>query len=229
MPNVNLFTEAKFKAFDGDGAPLSGGKVYTYEAGTSTPLATYSDSAGTSANTNPVVLDSRGEADIWYQVGKAYKIVLKDSSDTQVWEVDDLGDFDGKVISADQIRAIDGDGLKLFDDGGNGIFIEDGGDIRLHRDINTTDSEQTLNLALDNSGGTVTNYARIATIIKDNTASSEDGDLRIDVINSGALTSHMTLKSDGSLLVHNLSGGDPSGLKAVYYNTSTKELIYDNT
>ena len=57
------------------GAPLSGGKVYTYAAGTTTPQTTWSDAAGTVANANPVILDSRGEASIFW-VG-TYKIDRK--------------------------------------------------------------------------------------------------------------------------------------------------------
>jgi len=147
MADVNLFTEAKFKAYDSSGVPLSGGKVYTYEAGTSTPLATYDSSAGTGANDNPTILDSRGEADIWFQVGQAYKVVLKDSDGETIWTVDDLGNFDGEVIAADQIRAVDGDGLKLTDDGDNGIFIEDGGNVYIG--TTTTNAKQTLGLTIN--------------------------------------------------------------------------------
>jgi len=60
-----LTPSAKQQFFSDAGVPLVGGKVYTYEAGTSTPLATYQDSTGVTANTNPIILDSRGEANIW--------------------------------------------------------------------------------------------------------------------------------------------------------------------
>lgn len=61
---------------DNAGKPLAGGKVCTYQAGSSTPLATYSDSQLMSANTNPVVLNSAGRASIWLNY-KSYKIVLR--------------------------------------------------------------------------------------------------------------------------------------------------------
>ena len=51
----------KFMAFDDKGVPLVGGKVYAYRAGTTTAKATYSDKNLTTANTNPVVLNRRGE------------------------------------------------------------------------------------------------------------------------------------------------------------------------
>jgi hypothetical protein len=70
-----------------DGAPLVGGRVYTYEAGTTTPQATYTDSSGSTANSNPIILDSRGEANIW--LGESvYKFKLADADDVEIWTVD---------------------------------------------------------------------------------------------------------------------------------------------
>jgi hypothetical protein len=62
---------------DASGVPLAGGFVYSYAAGTSTPLATYADGLGASANPNPVVLDAAGSASIWLGAS-TYKIVLAD-------------------------------------------------------------------------------------------------------------------------------------------------------
>lgn len=64
--------------------PLAGGKVYTYVAGTSTPLATFSDYAGVTPNTNPVVLDANGEAPIYLGAALSYKINITDASDVQI-------------------------------------------------------------------------------------------------------------------------------------------------
>lgn len=80
----------KAQFFDASGAPLAGGKVYTYAAGTTTPQATYTTAAAGTANTNPVILNARGEADIWYTNGVSYKVVLKDSSDATIWTVDNI-------------------------------------------------------------------------------------------------------------------------------------------
>lgn len=69
--------------FDNNGDPLNGGKVYTYEAGTTTPKATYTTSTGLVANANPVILDSAGRAQIWLGDG-GYKFILKTSADVVV-------------------------------------------------------------------------------------------------------------------------------------------------
>lgn len=69
----------KFQAFDSGGAPLVGGKVYTYASGGNTPLATYTDSTGNTSNSNPVTLDSRGEANIWFTPGVEYRVTVTDA------------------------------------------------------------------------------------------------------------------------------------------------------
>lgn len=83
----------KFRAFDTSGDPLAAGKVYVYEAGTTTPTdsyPTYADAlAGTNANANPVVLDANGEAAIFLQ-NALYKIVLKTSADVTQWTMDSV-------------------------------------------------------------------------------------------------------------------------------------------
>src|SRR5689334_14506985 len=76
-----------FRAFDTAGNPLAGGLLYTYAAGSTTPLATYSDAAGTVQNANPVVLDTTGSATV--RLGtSAYKFVLKDSGGATQWTED---------------------------------------------------------------------------------------------------------------------------------------------
>lgn len=77
----------KTQFIDAAGAPLSGGKLYTYIAGTTTPQASYTDSTGATPNSNPVILDSRGEANVW--LGEStYKFKLTDANDVEIWTVD---------------------------------------------------------------------------------------------------------------------------------------------
>jgi hypothetical protein len=76
------------QVFTSDGDPGVGYKLYTYEAGTTTPKTVYTDEACTVAAANPVVFDSRGEAVIYYD--DEYKFVLKTDADVTVWTVDNV-------------------------------------------------------------------------------------------------------------------------------------------
>jgi hypothetical protein len=78
-----------FRAFDANGQPLAGGKLYSYAAGTSTPLATYADASRATPNTNPVILDSTGQSKIFMGLS-TYKFILKDANDVQQWSIDNV-------------------------------------------------------------------------------------------------------------------------------------------
>ena len=79
--------------FTNTGAVLTGGKLYTYAAGTTTPQATYTTSAGNVARTNPVVLDAAGRVpdsgEIWI-TSASYKFVLKDANDVLIATYDNI-------------------------------------------------------------------------------------------------------------------------------------------
>jgi hypothetical protein len=81
-----------FQFFDNNGAPLNAGKIYTYQAGSSTPLATYTNSVGSVANANPIILGTSGRPpnEIWLSEGFFYKFILKDSSDATIQTYDNL-------------------------------------------------------------------------------------------------------------------------------------------
>lgn len=81
-----------FQFFTNLGIPLAGGLIYTYAAGTTTPLATYTTSAGNVAHANPIVLgvDGRPATEIWLTEGYEYKFVLKDSDDVTIQTYDNL-------------------------------------------------------------------------------------------------------------------------------------------
>ena len=79
--------------FSNDGVPLSGGLIYTYLAGTTTPTATYTSASGTIAHSNPIVLDSGGRVpsgETWLTDGTSYKFVLKDSADVLIATYDNI-------------------------------------------------------------------------------------------------------------------------------------------
>jgi hypothetical protein len=87
---ATLLPQGRQRYYDDLGFPLSGGKLYTYAAGTSTPQQAFQDADGTVPHTNPIVLDAKGEAVI-YWLGN-YKADLKSALDLQVtgWPVDNL-------------------------------------------------------------------------------------------------------------------------------------------
>lgn len=88
-----LAPSPKAQFLDANGNPLVGGKVYTYAAGTTTPLATFTDASATTPNTNPVILDSRGECNLWFSTATSYKVILKDANDVTQWSVDNIATY----------------------------------------------------------------------------------------------------------------------------------------
>lgn len=92
---MNLTPSAIQAFFDNNGRPLAGGLLFTYAAGTTTKRATYQDSTSGSPNTNPIVLNFRGEARIWLDPTLSYRFVLAPSTDTDpptnpIWTVDNI-------------------------------------------------------------------------------------------------------------------------------------------
>jgi hypothetical protein len=78
--------------FNNNGTPNAGGLIYTYQAGSSTLLTTYTTVNGTIANTNPIVLDAYGRtpSEIWMQTGYSYKFVIQTSAAVTLQTLDNL-------------------------------------------------------------------------------------------------------------------------------------------
>ena len=91
--------------FDNNGVPLSGGKLYTYTAGTTTPETTYTSISGSVARTNPIVLDSAGRVSndgTWLDASVVYKFVLKTSVDVTLGTWDNIaGASSSPIVIAD--------------------------------------------------------------------------------------------------------------------------------
>ena len=78
--------------FTNSGVILSGGKLYTYAAGTTTPQTTFTSSSGNTNHTNPIILDSAGRVpggEIWLSTSP-YKFLLKDSNDVLIATYDNI-------------------------------------------------------------------------------------------------------------------------------------------
>jgi hypothetical protein len=79
--------------FDNSGNILSGGKIYTYAAGTTTPQTTYTSSSGSTAHTNPIILDSAGRVpggEIWLTDSLSYKFTIQNSTNVLIVTLDNI-------------------------------------------------------------------------------------------------------------------------------------------
>jgi hypothetical protein len=99
--------------FTNTGAVLTGGKLYTYAAGTTTPQVSYTTSAGNVARTNPIVLDAAGRVgdggEIWI-TSAVYKFVLKDSTDVLIATYDNISGINALNY---QVQNFTGDGTTV--------------------------------------------------------------------------------------------------------------------
>ena len=99
--NLSPIWGAGAQLLDNSGNVLSGGKIYTYAAGTTTQVATYTSNTGLTANSNPIVLNSAGRVpyEIWLLDGQIYKFVLKDSNDVLIGTWDNLIGINSNFIA----------------------------------------------------------------------------------------------------------------------------------
>lgn len=109
---LSIFAGVGAQLFDNNGLPLNGGKIYTYQAGTSTPLATYTSSSGAVAHTNPIILDSAGRVpggEIWLDYSKKYKFIVKTSAEVLLATYDNVG---GSFNASPLIANFTGNGVQ---------------------------------------------------------------------------------------------------------------------
>ena len=136
---ARLMSEPSMQFFDDSGNPLAGGKIYTYETGTSTNKATYTDADAGTANANPVILDAAGRGDIWLLTDAAYRIVVKDSSDTTISTTDNVV----PVLAGDDIDTTLSGALTL------------GGNLDVSTYSIVSSSDRDINITPNGSGSTV--------------------------------------------------------------------------
>lgn len=101
--NLSPVAGAAAQFFDNSGNVLTGGKLYTYDAGTTTPAVTYTTSSGITAHPNPIVLDAAGRVpdsgEIWLSDSVSYKFVLKDTNDVLIGTYDNLIGINSNFIN----------------------------------------------------------------------------------------------------------------------------------
>jgi hypothetical protein len=183
----------KTQFLDASGAPLVGGKVYTYAAGTTTLAATYTTSTGNVPNTNPVILNARGEADIWYDNGVSYKVVLRDSADATIWTVDNI------VISG-----------SMATQNANAVNITGG----------TIGSGVTFN---GNTTGTAANVTGVVAVANGGTNATTAAAARsnLGAAASGANTDITSLEQDVAIVATGTVGTDSIGYRGAPQNAQT--------
>lgn len=86
-----LLPNGKQQYLSASGVPLAGGSVTTYDTGTTTPRTTWADAAQSAPNPNPIILDARGEAAIFWS--GAYRVVIKDALGNTIWTMDGISDL----------------------------------------------------------------------------------------------------------------------------------------
>ena len=101
--NLSPVAGAAAQFFDNSGQVLTGGKLYTYDAGTTTPAPTYTNSSGVTAQPNPIVLNAAGRVpdsgEIWLSDSISYKFVLKDQNDVLIGTYDNLVGINSNFVN----------------------------------------------------------------------------------------------------------------------------------
>jgi hypothetical protein len=100
----------RFTGFDANVDPVAGGQLFTFIAGTSTPVATYSDVGLTVAHANPILLNSAGrpasggsELGVYLTPGSSYKFVLQDAHGATIWTQDNVAAVPSSSLSVDVV------------------------------------------------------------------------------------------------------------------------------
>src|SRR5919198_4053840 len=122
MATGTIIPVPKQTAFSNAGAIISGAKLYSYVAGTSTPVTLYSDVNLSVALANPVIADSAGRfSEIFGTPGTSIKLVLKDASDVQLWSVDNIQIVPAAANNID-ITGTAGEAISA----GQAVYLSDG-------------------------------------------------------------------------------------------------------
>jgi len=127
--NLSSLGGAGWQFFDNNGAPLSGGKLYTYAAGTTTPATTYTSVSGATANPNPIILNSAGRppSQIWLDNNATYKFVLTTSTDIVLWTMDNIPGISSfsttTIANLPSVPPAAGDVTFVTDTGREGLFV----------------------------------------------------------------------------------------------------------
>jgi hypothetical protein len=118
MPTVNLspLGGAASQFFDNNGVILTGGKIYTYAAGTTTPRATYTSSSGVTPHANPIVLDSAGRVpggEIWLTDSLVYKFTIETAASVLLGTYDNISGINDLTRITPLVYNANGNGVQV--------------------------------------------------------------------------------------------------------------------
>jgi hypothetical protein len=211
MATATLSPAPKLQFFDANGNPLVGGKLYSYAAGTTTPLATYTGNTTTTANSNPVILNSRGEAGVWLS-SSYYKLKLTDSNDVEIWTVDNVGGF---ATMADLTAAINALTASLAASSGSSLigFIQAG-----------TGAVATTAQAKMRQTISVKDFGAVGNDVNDDTTSIQAAINYANTIGGDVYFPAGTYRITNGLTINN-SGDITARLKASLYGDSSASVL----
>jgi len=210
MATGTIIPSPVFTGLDANGNPLSGGKLHTYTAGTTTAQTTYSDVNLTVANANPIILDSSGRATVFVTTGSSFKYVLTDSADVTLWTADNIGAVPKSTATLD-VTVTAGEAIAALE----ACYISQGDGSKTTGRAYLTDADQTYSSSLAITVGLAPSAI----------ASGETGSIRL----GGALGGYTGLTAGSTQYVSATAGAltesAPTNVKIVGQATSTTSVM----
>ena len=136
--NLSSLAGVAWQFFDNSGSPLSGGLLYTYEAGTTTPVATYTSISGLIAHSNPIVLDAAGRVpsgEVWLLNTYDYKFSVKTSVDVLIASYDNVSSTVNAANLSNTTNPAFGDALIGFRQSNNSGNLTDATGRTVHQKL----------------------------------------------------------------------------------------------
>lgn len=207
MANTLLFNPF-IQVVDANGKPYAGAKLYTYNTGTTTPLATYTTSALTTAHANPVIADANGRFPVIFLSAATYRLKLTDNSDVLIAQYDNVS-TQNVVDSSNNIK---------LGSGANPVFNyhEIGKDGLIEGDVVAAffasgASVATLNIRRVDAGGVNGAFAALA--VQKNSSTNRSINAAGTINASGADYAEYVRKSEtcGTILKGQVCGRDADG------------------
>lgn len=228
---ATIYTPHFVQFFDDDGAPLAGGKLYTYSAGTTTPKATYTTASASVENANPIILDSQGRAVLF--LDGSYKFYLTDSADVAI------GPNGGVTDNITSFQVTSGGAIA---DGDYGDIVVSGSGTTIAIDTNAVTTSkiadysvslsklatQAANTVLANATSSTATPSAVALSASQLLGRGATGDIAAITLGSGLSMSGTTLSTGGSTLTQIGSTQTPTGVSSVIFSSipATYKRLY---